>query len=252
MVTLDLSNRIAIVTGASRGIGQAIAETYAEHGAEVILVSRKQEELEKVADGIRAKGGKAQAMACNMSDIKGIENLYQNIEKTYGKLDILVNNAAANPYFGEMASIDVGAYEKTLDVNLKGPFFMVQKAIPLMKAAGKGAILNVSSVNGIRPTPFQGVYSISKGALITMTLAYAQELGPHNIRVNALMPGLTDTKFASVLMNTKEIYDMAISMVPMHRHAEPSEMVGAALYLVSDAASYTTGTCLICDGGMHI
>lgn len=252
MVSFDLSNRIALVTGASRGIGQAIAETYAEHGAEVILVSRKQEALEEVAGGIRAKGGKAVAMACNMSDLKGIEDLYQNIQKTYGKLDILVNNAAANPYFGEMANIDESAYQKTIDVNLKGPFFMIQKAIPLMKAAGKGAVINVSSVNGIRPTAFQGVYSISKGALITMTLAYAQELGPHNIRVNALLPGLTDTKFASVLMNTKEIYDMAVSMVPMHRHAEPSEMVGAALYLVSDAASYTTGTCLICDGGMHI
>lgn len=252
MVSFDLSNRIALVTGASRGIGQAIAETFAEHGAEVILVSRKQEALEEVAEGIRAKGGKACAMACNMADIKGIESLYQEIEKKYGKLDILVNNAAANPYFGEMASIDEGAYQKTIDVNLKGPFFMIQKAIPLMKVTGKGAVINVSSVNGLRPTPFQGVYSISKGALITMTLAYAMELGPHNIRVNALLPGLTDTKFASVLMNTKEIYDMAMTMVPMHRHAEPSEMVGAALYLVSDAASYTTGTCLICDGGMHI
>lgn len=252
MVSFDLSNRIALVTGASRGIGQAIAETFAEHGAEVILVSRKQEALEEVAEGIRAKGGKARAMACNMGDINGIEALYQNVEKTYGKLDILVNNAAANPYFGEMANIDEGAYQKTIDVNLKGPFFMIQKAIPLMKAAGKGSVVNVSSVNGLRPTLFQGVYSISKGALITMTLAYAKELGAHNIRVNALLPGLTDTKFASVLINTKEIYDMAIQMVPMQRHAEPNEMVGAALYLVSDAASYTTGTCLICDGGMHI
>jgi NAD(P)-dependent dehydrogenase (short-subunit alcohol dehydrogenase family) len=135
-------------------------------------------------------------------------------------------------------------------VNLKGPFFMIQKAIPLMQMAGKGAVVNVSSVNGIRPAVFQGVYSITKGALITMTQAFAKELAPHHIRVNSLLPGFTDTQFSSVLMQNKEIYDMVVAQIPLKRHAEPMEMAGAVLYLVSDAASYTTGACIPCDGGL--
>ena len=250
MKPFDLTDRIALVTGASRGIGQAIAEALADQGAELILVSRKQENLESVAAGIRDNGGNATAMACNMGDLDGIDALYKQIESSWGRLDILVNNAATNPHFGEMVTVDEGIWQKTVDVNLKGPFFMIQKAVPLMKAAGKGAVVNVASVNGIRPAPFQGVYSITKGAVITMTQAFAKELALHGIRVNALVPGFTDTKFASVLIQTKEIYDTVIEKIPMHRHAEPSEMVGAVLYLASDAASYTTGVCLPCDGGM--
>ncbi|MBC2710257.1 MAG: SDR family oxidoreductase [Desulfosarcina sp.] len=250
MVSFDLKDRIALVTGASRGIGQAIAETLADHGAEVILVSRKQESLEAAATGIREKGGKAAGFACHMGSIADIDNLYDRIRETYGRLDILVNNAATNPYFREMATVDEGVWEKTLNVNLKGPFFMTQKAIPLMQAAGKGAVVNVSSVNGIRPAPFQGVYSITKGALITMTQAFAKELASHHIRVNALLPGFTDTKFSSMLMQNEEIYNMVVNQIPLKRHADPIEMVGAVLYLVSDAASYTTGACLTCDGGL--
>jgi len=250
MVSFDLKDRIALVTGASRGIGRAIAETLAEHGAELIVVSRKLEKLESVAAGIRDKGGKAACFACNMGSLSDIDLLYGKICEDYGRLDILVNNAATNPYFGEMATIDEGALEKTLEVNLKGPFFMTQKAIPLMQVAGQGAVVNVSSVNGIRPAAFQGVYSITKGALITMTQAFAKELAPHHIRVNALLPGFTDTKFSSVLMQNEEIYKMVVDQIPMKRHAEPMEMVGAVLYLVSDAASYTTGACITCDGGL--
>ena len=250
MVSFDLKGRIALVTGASRGIGRAIAETLAEHGAELIVVSRKLEGLETVAAGIREKGGKAACFACNMGSLTDIDLLYARIGEEYGRLDILVNNAATNPYFGEMATVDEGVWEKTLDVNLKGPFFMIQKAIPFMQVVGKGAVVNVSSVNGIRPAVFQGVYSITKGALITMTQAFAKELADHHIRVNALLPGLTDTKFSSVLMQNKEIYDMVVAQVPFKRHAEPMEMAGAVLYLVSDAASYTTGACIQCDGGL--
>jgi NAD(P)-dependent dehydrogenase (short-subunit alcohol dehydrogenase family) len=250
MVSFDLKDRIAIVTGASRGIGRAIAETLAECGAEAILVSRNQKILETVAAEIREKGGRATAMACNMGDLDAIGALYGKIGETWGRLDILVNNAATNPFFGELAAIDESAWQKTVDVNLKGPFFMIQKAIPLMKAAGKGSVVNVSSVNGIRPATFQGVYSITKGALITMTQAFAKELASHNIRVNALLPGFTDTQFSSVLMQNKEIYQTVVAQIPLKRHAEPDEMVGAVLYLVSDAASYTTGTCITCDGGL--
>jgi len=250
MVSFDLKGRIALVTGASRGIGRAIAETLAEHGAELIVVSRKLEGLETVAAGIREKGGKAACFACNMGSLTDIDLLYARIGEEYGRLDILVNNAATNPYFGEMATVDEGVWEKTLDVNLKGPFFMIQKAIPLMQVVGKGAVVNVSSVNGIRPAAFQGVYSITKGAMITMTQAFAKELSAHHIRVNALLPGFTDTKFSSVLMQNKEIYDMVVAQIPLKRHADPIEMVGAVLYLVSDAASYTTGACIQCDGGL--
>ena len=249
MLSFDLKDRIALVTGASRGIGRAIAETLAEYGAEVILVSRKIEDLEIVAEGIRGKNRKATAIACNTGYMADIEKLYETIRETYGRLDILVNNAATNLHFDEMATIDEGAWQKMMDINLKGPFFMIQKAIPLMQVAGKGAVVNVSSVGAVQPPPFQGVYAITKGALITMTQAFAKELAPHNIRVNAMLPGLTDTKFASVLIHTKEIYDIAMTKIPMKRHAVPIEMAGAVLYLVSDAASYTTGTWIACDGG---
>jgi len=249
MVSLRLDGKIALVTGASRGIGRSIAQTLAEYGAEVILVSRKMESLSQVAKEITENGGKALPLACHMGDMNDIGKLFENIEKTYGKLNILVNNAATNPYFGEMTGVDTGIWDKTFDVNLKGPFFMIQKAIPLMKAAGGGAIVNVSSVNGIRPAQFQGVYSITKAAIISMTKAYAKELAAHNIRVNALLPGLTDTKFASALMSQDEIYKYVVAQIPMNRHANPEEMCGAVLYLVSDAASFTTGTHIVCDGG---
>ncbi|MCD6586539.1 MAG: SDR family oxidoreductase [Desulfobacteraceae bacterium] len=249
MLSFDLKGKIALITGASRGIGRSIAETFAEYGAEVVLVSRKIEALTEVADAITKKGGKAHPVACHMGDLNAIKALYEFIEKTFGRLDILVNNAATNPYFGAMAGVDQNAWDKTFDVNLKGPFFMIQNAIPLMQAAGSGAIVNVSSVNAIRPAPFQGIYSVTKGALITMTQAYARELAPHKIRVNALLPGFTDTKFSAALMQQDEIYKHVIAQIPMGRHAEPEEMVGAVLYLVSDAASFTTGTCITCDGG---
>jgi len=249
MVSFRLDGKIALVTGASRGIGRSIAHTLAEYGAEVILVSRKIETLTQVATEITEKGGKALPLACHMGDIDDIATLFETVGKTYGKLNILVNNAATNPYFGEMTGVDAGVWDKTFGVNLKGPFFMIQKAIPLMKAAGGGAIVNVASVNGIRPAQFQGVYSITKAAIISMTKAYAKELAPHGIRVNTLLPGLTDTKFASALMGQDEIYKYVVAQIPMGRHAVPEEMSGAVLYLVSNAASFTTGTHIVCDGG---
>ena len=200
MLSFDLKGKIALVTGASRGIGRSIAETFAEYGAEVVMVSRKIDTLTAAAEAITEKGGKAHPVACHMGDINAIKALYEFIEKTFGRLDILVNNAATNPYFGEMAGVDQNAWDKTFDVNLKGPFFMIQNALPLMKTAGGGAIVNVSSVNGIKPAQLQGIYSVTKGALITMTKAYAKELAPHKIRVNALLPGFTDTNFSAALM----------------------------------------------------
>lgn len=250
MINFSLDGKIALITGASRGIGEAIASTLADYDAQCILVSRKMDALNAVAEKIRKNGGKADAIACHMGHLDQIETLFKEVKDRFGKLDILVNNAAANPYFGEMLGADEGVWDKTNDVNLKGPFFMIQHAARLMMESGGGSIVNVASIAGVRPALMQGIYSITKAGVISMTKAYAKELAPKNIRVNALLPGLTETKFAKVLIETQEIYDFAVSQIPMGRHAQPSEMAGAVLYLVSDAASFTTGICIACDGGM--
>ena len=249
MTTFSLEGKIALVTGASRGIGEAIALCFAENGAECILASRKAEALEGVVKKIEAAGGKAIACAANMGDLTQIADLFAFIKDKYGKLNILVNNAATNPYFGAMTGAPEWAWDKTLAVNLKGPFFATQQAAKLMDVAGGGAIVNVASVNAVKPAPTQGIYSITKAGLIAMTKAYAKELASQNIRVNALLPGLTKTDFSKALFEMEEIHQYVIQEIPLKRHAEPHEMAGAVLYLVSDAASFTTGICIACDGG---
>lgn len=250
MGVFSLDGKIALITGASRGIGEAIALLLAEHGAHCILTSRKAAGLEAVADAIRKKGGKADVITCHMGELSQIDSLMGKIEQQFGRLDILVSNAATNPYFGEMTGCDEGAWDKIMDVNLKGPFFLMKAAAKLMEKGGGGSMVTVSSINGISPAPFQGVYAISKAGVIATTKAFAKELATKNIRVNALLPGLTDTKFAEALISNDAIRDYAINQIPMKRYADPSEMAGAVLYLVSDAASFTTGSCIICDGGM--
>jgi NAD(P)-dependent dehydrogenase (short-subunit alcohol dehydrogenase family) len=250
MVDFSLAGKYALITGASRGIGEEIAKALAAHGAHCILVSRKIEGLEKVAGEIAGEGGKAETMACHAGYVDQVEALFANIREKYGRLDILVNNAATNPHFGDMITAEESQWDKTMDVNLKGPFFMIQKAVPLMEAAGGGAVLNVSSINGVRPAFMQGIYSISKSAVICMTKAWAKELASRNIRVNALLPGFTETKFTEALLSNDELRDYIVKQVPMGRPAQPEEMAGAALYMLSDAASYTTGSCITCDGGM--
>lgn len=249
MVSFSLNGRIALITGASRGIGEAIALTLADHGASCVLVSRKIEGLETVAQKIRQNGGSAEAMACNTGEMSQIKAIFDKVAATYGRLDILVNNAATNPYFGWMAEAPESAWDKTVAVNLKGPFFMIQQAAGLMARSGGGSIVNVASINGISPALLQGIYSITKAGLIAMTKAYAKELAPQKIRVNALLPGLTQTKFSAALINNQQIYQQALQRIPLARHAQPEEMAGAVLYLVSDAASFTTGTTITCDGG---
>ena len=249
MVNFKLDGKVALISGASRGIGESIAVALAQYGAHTILVSRKIDALEEVAKEIRDKGGKADSIACHMGEVAQIEAMFKQVREKFGRLDILINNAATNPFFGEMINADEAIWEKTFDVNLKDPFFMIKHAVPLMVESGGGSIVNVSSVNGIRPAFMQGIYSVTKAGLISMTRAFAKELAAKNIRVNALLPGLTDTKFSKALMDNKNIYDYVVKQVPMNRHAEPDEMAGAALYFVSEAASYTTGSILVVDGG---
>ncbi len=248
----DLTGRIALVTGASRGIGAAIAKLLAEQGAYVIVSSRKLDGCQAVADEITAGGGSAEALACHIGNMPDIEQAFATIRERHGRLDILVNNGATNPYFGSILDTDVGAFTKTVEVNLRGYFFMSVEAGRLMKENDGGAIVNTASVNALIPGQGQGIYSITKAAVVNMTKAFAKECAPFGIRVNALLPGLTKTKLAGALIDNKAIYDKWIHNVPMGRHAEPDEMAGAVLYLVSDAATYTTGESLVVDGGLTI
>ncbi|MES2919796.1 MAG: SDR family oxidoreductase [Pseudomonadota bacterium] len=245
----DLTGKIALVTGGSRGIGESIARLLAANGAHVIVASRKVDGCERVAASIREAGGSAEALACHIGEMEQIDATFAAVEQQHGRLDILINNAAANPYFGPIQDTDLNAFQKTLDVNIRGYFFMSARAVKLMGQKGSGAIVNVASVNGVIPGHWQGVYSITKAAVISMTHAFAKECAPLGVRVNALLPGFTETKFASALTQNEQILKSVLQHVPMNRVAQPDEMAAAVLYLVSPGASYTTGTCLNVDGG---
>ncbi len=245
----DLTGKIALVTGARRGIGAEIARLFAAQGAHVIVSSRKLDDCQTVVDGIVADGGSAEALACHIGEMAQIEALYAAIDARHGRLDVLVNNAATNPYFGPITETDPAIFQKTVDVNIRGYFYMSSHAAKRMATNGGGSIVNVASVNGVVPGFQQGIYSITKAAVISMTKAFAVECAESGVRCNALLPGLTDTKFASVLVNTPAILKQAMAHVPMRRVARPSEMAGAALYFASAASSYTTGAVLNVDGG---
>ena len=247
----DLTGRVALVTGASRGIGEATARLLARHGAHVIVAARKLEGCEAVAASICSDGGSAEAMVCHIGEMAQIDAAFASIESRFGKLDILVNNAATNPYFGPIQDTDASAFQKTIDVNIRGYFFMSTHAVKLMARNNKGAIVNVASVNGVVPGLMQGIYSITKSAVIGMTKAFARECAPMGIRVNALLPGLTATRLAGALLEP-ENRSRWESSIPMQRPAQPSEMAGAVLYLVTDASSYTTGASIVVDGGFLV
>jgi len=247
----NLKGRTCVVTGASRGIGEAIARGLAENGANLVIAARKQESLEGVAAAIRKDFGvKCLAAACHTGDPNAIAALFEKVKLEFGRCDVLVNNAATNPYFGPAIQMELPAFDKTFEVNVRGYFVAAQCAARLMVEQGKGSIINVASIAGISPGAMQVVYSMTKAAVISMTKGFAKELGSSNVRVNAICPGVVETKFASVLINTPEIYDQFITQIPLRRHAQPSEMVGLAVYLASDASSYTTGAAFVADGGM--
>lgn len=248
----DLTGKIALVTGASRGIGKAVACLLGEQGAHVIVSSRRQEGCRAVADAIINNGGEAEAYVCHIGNLEDIEKIFEYIRRTYGRLDILVNNAATNPFYGHVLDADPGAFQKTVDVNIRGYFFMSVAAGRLMRETGGGVIVNTASIGGLHPENGQSIYGITKAAIINMTKAFAKECAADNIRCNAILPGLTKTKLAGALFADENNYQAALDTIPMHRHADPEEMAGAVLYLVSDAGSYTTGEYIIIDGGKTI
>lgn len=253
MARFDLSGKVALVAGASRGIGEAIAHGFAEQGATVVCSSRKVEDCQKVADAIIAKGGKATAQTLHLGEIDKHDEALEKLMSDHGRLDILINNGATNPYFGPAHDAPEWAYDKTMEVNVKGPYFLSAKAIPLMmQSDGGGAIVNVASVDGIQPGLGRVIYGMTKAAVINMTKGMAKEYGDHNIRVNALLPGFTDTKIAAALKADPKMQDYMNNNLALKRMAQPEEMVGAVLYMVSEEGSYFTGQGMVVDGGAII
>ncbi|HSN83178.1 MAG TPA: glucose 1-dehydrogenase [Polyangiales bacterium] len=245
-----LKGKVAIVTGASRGIGAAIAAKMADEGAKVVVVSRKIEGLSPVADDIRERGGEATPIACHVGHVAQREAMLEQALQTYGKVDILVNNAATNPYFGPMLSIDEAAWDKTFEVNVKGYFGMSQLvAGHLQGRKAKGSIVNVASVVGLMAAPMQGVYAMTKAAVISMTKTLAMELGGAGIRVNAIAPGLIETKFAKVLVDNDQIRSSIVNRTAAGRVGQPEDIAGGAVFLASDEADYLTGDVMVIDGG---
>ena len=246
----DLTGKTAVVTGASRGIGEATAMLLADFGAHVIVVSRKQEACELVVGKIREAGGVASAIAAHVGDTEAIDRLFQKVADRGFGCDVLVNNAAANPYFGPMLDMDMPAFDKTVEVNIRGYFYATVKAARLMREKGAGgAIVNIASVNARRAAPMQGVYSMTKAAIVSMTEGFAKELAGYGIRVNAVLPGLTDTKFASALTQNPKILDTMMRMIPLARVAQPPEIAPTIAFLCTPAASYITGATFPVDGG---
>jgi NAD(P)-dependent dehydrogenase (short-subunit alcohol dehydrogenase family) len=245
----DLSGKVAVVTGASRGIGRAIALAYAAAGAKVVLASRKQAGVEAVAEEIKGAGGESLAVAAHTGDPDAVQSLVERTVEVFGRLDIAVNNAATNPHFGPILSADEGQWQKTLDTNVMGYVRVAQACAEQMKEAGGGKIINVASVAGKSPLPGMGVYCVSKAAVLMLTEVLAVELAQFNIQVNAIAPGFIKTRFSQVLWSTPELHEKILQMIPQRRIAEPEELTGIALYLASQASDYTTGTTIVVDGG---
>ena len=243
-----LTDRVIVVTGASRGIGEAIARTAADAGAAVVLASRKQEGVDAVAKAIAEAGGTALAVATHVGRPEEVAALFARATAELGGVHGLVNNAATNVYFGPMLGIDEGAWDKIFEVNLKGYFYATREFVAAAKQGG--SVVNVASVTGMRAAPLQGVYGMTKAAVISMTKSLAAELGPAGFRVNAIAPGLVETRFASAIVEDATLRGHFVDRTALGRHAQPDEIAGAALYLLSDASSYMTGQVIVVDGGM--
>lgn len=248
----SLEGKVALVTGASKGIGQSIAEYYAAAGAKVVVSSRKQDAVDAVAAEIKSKGFEATAIACHMGDMNDVHRLAEATLVKYGTIDILVNNAAANPVFGPVVDTSLEAFDKIMAVNVKGPFELAKKIYPILKAKKSGSVVNISSIGGLRPEPGLGIYSMSKAALISLTKVMAKEWGDDNIRANVICPGLIKTKFSEALWSNDKMMAMMMKVLPIKRVGTPEEIAALALYLASDSSAYCTGSVFTADGGFTI
>ena len=248
---LSLKNKVVLLTGASRGIGQAAAIGLAKAGADLAIASRKLPDLEKVAAEIKKLGRKCVPIATHVGRIEEVNSLVKKVLDEFGKIDILINNAATNPSMASAMDMDDRAWDAIMNLNLKGLFFLSQAVARTMKEKGGGKIINIASIAGISPD-ILAVYSISKAGVIMATKVMAQQWGQYNIRVNSVAPGLTKTKFSEALWGNPDILNIAMSRTPLARPAEPEEMVGAIIFLASDASSYVTGQVLAVDGGTTI
>ena len=245
----QLDGKVAIVTGASKGIGEAMARGLAEFGAKVVVSSRKREAVDAVAETFQNDGLEAVAIAANMGNVEEAHALVDQSVDAYGGIDIIVNNAAANPVFGPIQKTDERAFDKIIDVNLKGPFELCKKAYPILKQRGGGSIIHISSIGGLTPEPGIGIYSVSKAGLINLSKAMAQDWGAENIRVNAICPGLIKTRFSEALWGNEPILERFLQHLPLKRVGTSDDIAGLAVYLASDAAAYCTGGVYLIDGG---
>ncbi len=248
---VSLRGKVALVTGASRGIGRAIALEMAHSGADLVIASRKLPDLEKVAAEIKAAGGKALPVAAHIGRMEDIQALVSQAVKEFGRIDILVNDAATNPTMDPAINVSERAWDSIMNLNLKGLFFLSQAVARIMKEQGGGAIINIASIAGVQPDILP-VYSISKAAVIMATKVMAKEWAPFGIRVNTLSPGQTKTQFSEALWGNPEILKYILERTPMKRIAEPEEMACTAVFLASDQAGYITGQNVMVDGGMTI
>ncbi len=247
-----LDGKVAIVTGASKGIGKAIALALGQQGAKVVVSSRKQEAVDEVVAEFKKEGIEALGIACHMGDMPQVQQLLELTRKAFGGVDIIVNNAATNPVFGPVVSTDTAAFDKIMDVNVKGPLELAKLAYPIMKERGGGSVINISSIEGITPGQGLGLYSISKSAMIAMGKVLAREWGSDHIRVNTICPGLVRTKFSEALTSNDKILNMVLARQALPQVAEPEDIAGLTLFLASEAAAFCTGGVYTADGGYTI
>ena len=249
MSLFDLSGKVAVVTGSTKGIGKAIAERMAEQGARVVISSRNQDLCDDVATNIVSKGGHAVGISCNINHKEQLESLVEKTNSVFGDIDVLVCNAALNPYFGPSQEIPDQAFDKVMHANIGSVHRLCQLVIPNMKKLGGGSVVIISSIGGLKGSASLGAYAISKAADMQMARNLAAEWGPDNIRVNSIAPGLVKTDFARALWEDPKIYEATVANYPLRRIGEPDEIAGAAVFLASGAGSFTTGQTLVIDGG---